>query len=96
MDLERLPSPFGGGKYDLTRSGIEQQMVRSIRIEAEGYEPAEFLGFADSLEDVAHDFKLRKAALLAGVIRGLDGQPLAGVDVTSTGRATGPGSRTGG
>ncbi len=64
-------------------------MVRSIRIEAEGYEPAEFLGFADSLEDVAHDFRLRKVAPLAGIIHGLDGQPLAGVDVTFNGSGYG-------
>jgi hypothetical protein len=72
---------FGGGQFDLISSNIEQDMRRSIRIEAEGYEPAEFLGFHDSLEDVAHDFKLRKAAPLAGVVRGPDGRPLAGVDV---------------
>ncbi len=60
-------------------------MLRSIRIEAEGYEPAEFLGFLDNVEDIAHDFKLRKAAPLTGIVRGPDGQPLAGVDVALSG-----------
>ncbi len=60
-------------------------MYHSIRIEAEGYEPAEFLRFHDSLEDVAHDFRLRKAAMLAGIVRGPDGRPLEDVDVTLIG-----------
>jgi hypothetical protein len=76
---------FGGGKFELTRSDIEQQMVHSIRIEAEGYEAAEFLGFPDGLEDIAHDFKLRKATPLAGIVRGPDGRPMAGVDVALSG-----------
>ena len=79
------PRSFGGGKFDLTGPNIEQDGYHSIRIEAEGYEPAEFLRFHDSLEDVAHDFKLRKAAMLAGIIRGPDGRPMAGVDVTLIG-----------
>ena len=76
---------FGGGRFDLTGSNIEQDTYSSIRIEADGYEPAEFLRFHDSLEDVEHDFRLRKAAGLAGIVRGPDGQPLADVDVAIRG-----------
>jgi hypothetical protein len=76
---------FGGGRYDLTRSAIEQQMVHSIRIEAEGYEAAEFLGFSDNREDVAHDFQVREAAMLSGIVRGPDGRPMDGADVTLNG-----------
>ena len=76
---------FGGGRFDLTDSGIEQQMNRSIRVESEGYEPAEFLGFSDSLEDVAHDFKLRKAARLARIVRGPDGRSMSEVIVALVG-----------
>ena len=53
---------------------------RSIRIEAEGYLPAELIGFRDDAEDIAHDFKLRKAIPLSGIVRGPDGQPLAGAE----------------
>jgi hypothetical protein len=76
---------FGGGKFDMAGPDIEQQMVHSIRIESDDYEPAELLGFSDSLEDVAHDFRLRKATSLSGIIRGPDGRPLAGVDVALDG-----------
>src|SRR5262249_1381670 len=55
------------------------------RAEAEGYEPAEFIGFHDSQEDVAYDFKLRKAAPFSGIVRGPDGRPMAGVDVVLDG-----------
>jgi protocatechuate 3,4-dioxygenase beta subunit len=76
---------FAGGQYDLTRSGIEQQMVHSLRVEADGYEAADFLGFPDGTEDLAHDFSLHRAVRLAGVVRGADGRPMAGVDVVLTG-----------
>jgi RNA polymerase sigma factor (sigma-70 family) len=79
------PHSFTGGKFDLTGPNIEQGGYRSIRIEAEGYEPAEFLRFRDSLEDVAHDFKLKKAVPLSGIVRGPDGRPVAGVDVGLSG-----------
>ena len=79
------PRSFGGGKFDLTGPNNEQDVYHSIRIEAEGYEPAEFLRFHDSLEDVAHDFRLRKAAMLAGIVRGPDGRPLEDVNVTLIG-----------
>ena len=70
------------GKYDL-HGGLfpDQGFNRSIRIEAEGYLPAELLGFRDDAEDIAHDFKLRKAAPLSGIVRGPDGKPLAGAKV---------------
>ena len=73
---------FTAGKYDL-RGGLfpDQGMNRSIRIEAEGYRPAEFLGFRDDAEDIGHDFTLRKAAPLAGIVRDWNGKPLAGAEV---------------
>jgi AhpC/TSA family len=76
------PRRFAGGRFDLLGPDFEQDAYSSIRIEAEGYESAEFLRFHDGLEDVAHDFELRRAAPLAGIVRGLDGRPMAGVDVT--------------
>ncbi len=74
--------PLGNGRYDL-RGGLfpDQGLNRSIRIEAEGYLPAELLGFRDDAEDIAHDFKLRKATPLSGVVRGSDGKPVAGAEV---------------
>jgi RNA polymerase sigma factor (sigma-70 family) len=74
-----------GGKFDLTGSDSEQEIYRSIRIEADGYVPVEFMRFHDSLEDVVHDFKLKKATPLVGIVRGPDGRPLAGVDVALSG-----------
>ncbi len=59
----------------------DQGFNRSIRIEAEGYLPAELLGFRDDAEDVAHDFKLRKAQTITGIVRGHDGKPVAGAEV---------------
>jgi RNA polymerase sigma factor (sigma-70 family) len=77
--------PFGGGRFDLIEHYPDQDTYHSIRIEAEGYEPAELIGYHDSQEDVAHDFKLRKAARLTGIVRGPDGRPMAGVDVAISG-----------
>ena len=58
---------FAGGRYDIP-DGLfpDQGFRRSIRIEADGYLPGEFLGFLDNVEDIAHDFKLRKASPLIG------------------------------
>ena len=63
----------------------DQGFNRSIRIEAEGYLPDELIGFRDDAEDIAHDFKLRKAAPLSGIVRGPDGKPLAGAKVGLSG-----------
>ena len=73
---------FTNGRYDVP-DGLfpDQGLHRSIRIEADGYLPGEFLGFLDNVEDIAHDFKLRKAAPLTGIVRGPDGRPIAGADV---------------
>jgi len=84
--LQGSARPFGAGTFDLP-DGLfpDQGFPRSIRIEAEGYVPGELLGFLDNVEDVAHDFKLRRAATLTGIIRGPDGRPLAGADVALSG-----------
>ena len=92
------PGHSAAASYDLPERPLPRPgIVRSIRIEAEGYVPAEFLGFLDNVEDVAHDFKLRKAAPLTGIIRGPDGQSAGrrrcGPERVAT---TMPGSRTAG
>jgi hypothetical protein len=84
--LQGSARTFGAGKFDLPNGLFpDQGYPRSIRIEAEGYQPGELLGFLDNQEDVAHDFKLRKSRPLEGIIRGPDGRPLAGVDVALSG-----------
>ena len=59
--------------------------LRSIRIEADGYEPAESLGFPGDAEDVVRDIKLRKdtrrKVALSGIVRGPDGRPIADAEV---------------
>ena len=74
------------GRFDLTgEPSPDQGSRRSIRIEADGYEPAELRDFLDNEEDVSRDFKLRrsarKAIALTGIVRGPDGRPLAGAEV---------------
>jgi RNA polymerase sigma factor (sigma-70 family) len=73
---------LGNGRFDL-RGGLfpDQGFNRSIRIEAEGYLPAELIGFRDDAEEITHDFKLHEAVPIKGVIRGPDGRPLADADV---------------
>ena len=70
---------FTDGRFDLTGgSSIDQGARRSIRIEADGYEPAEFLGFHDNVEDVAHDFRLRRRPQGDCADRGSSAAPTAG------------------
>ena len=77
---------MSNGRLEL-KGGLfpDQGLNRSVRIEAEGYLPAELVGFRDDAEDISHDFKLRKAAPLSGIVRGPDGQPLAGAKVGLSG-----------
>jgi RNA polymerase sigma factor (sigma-70 family) len=79
LNQDASKNQFTAGKYDL-HGGLfpDQGLNRSIRIEAEGYLPAELLGFRDDAEDLVHDFKLRKAVPLSGIVRGAGDQPLAG------------------
>ncbi len=73
---------FTGGRYDIPDGPFpDQGFRRSIRIEADGYLPGEFLGFLDSDEDVAHDFRLVRAEPLTGIVRGPDGRVVVGADV---------------
>jgi RNA polymerase sigma factor (sigma-70 family) len=77
---------FTQGLFDLS-GGLfpDQGFKRSIRIEADGYAPAELIGFRDDAEEIAHDFKLVKAAHLSGIVRGPDGRALAGAMVGLSG-----------
>ncbi|HZW31229.1 MAG TPA: sigma-70 family RNA polymerase sigma factor, partial [Isosphaeraceae bacterium] len=77
---------FTNGRFDLTGDlSVDWDERRSIRIEADGYESAELIGFAANADDIAHDFRLRKATRksvpLTGIVRGADGRSLAGVEV---------------
>ncbi len=77
---------FADGRFELTgERSSDQDTFRSIRIEADGYEPAEWRDFSDHEDDVAHDFKLRRTArkpiALTGVVRDAGGRPIAGADV---------------
>jgi hypothetical protein len=54
----------------------------AVRIEADGYLPAESRVFHDADgPTVSLEFKLKKGQPLTGVVRGPDGQPVAGADV---------------
>ena len=66
-----------GGRFDLSYATARDKNSRqSIRIEADGYKPVEFLGFPADAEVVERDFKLHKATPFSGIVRGPDGQPL--------------------
>ncbi len=70
------------GRFDLRGLFVDQGANRAIRIEAEGYLPSELVGFRDDAEEVAHDFKLNRARTITGIVRGRDGKPVAGAEVT--------------
>ena len=76
---------FTDGRFNLTRDPSTDEAARcSIRIEADGYDPAELREFLDDQEEVAHDFKLRRTTRrppLTGIVRGPDGRPMAGLEV---------------
>ena len=77
---------FTAGRFDMTGDrSSDQDVHRSIRIEADGYDPAEWRDFSDNEEDIAHEFKLRrttrKAVALTGIVRDAAGRPVAGADV---------------
>lgn len=70
----------GGGKFefDVTypRTGY------AVRIESDGYLPADSKVFHDSDgPTVSLDFKLKRGQPLAGVVRGTDGKAVAGADI---------------
>ena len=73
---------FTNGQFDLSGYFVLDEDGRhSVLIEAEGYQPDDFVGFTGNAEDVAHDFKLRKATPFSGIVRSPDGRPLAGAEV---------------
>ncbi len=79
---------FTDGRYDVAGDDSpERGEPLSLRIEADGYEPAECLGLPGDAEEIARDVRLhqdprRKASVaLAGIVRGPDGRPVAGADV---------------
>lgn len=63
---------------------VQPEISWRLRIEADGYMPAESRIFrlnGDDRGEVRHDFKLTKSAPLTGTIIGTDEMPLAGADV---------------
>jgi beta-lactamase regulating signal transducer with metallopeptidase domain/uncharacterized GH25 family protein len=70
------------GRYEIS---IEQEgFSRLVRVEADGYMPAESRDFQPYNPDkgrITYDFKLHKAAPLTGTVLGLDGKPLANADI---------------
>lgn len=73
---------ISNGRYEIT---IRQEgFSRLVRVEAEGYMPAEsrvFRPYNPDKGEITYDFKLRKAAPMTGLVLGLDGKPLADADV---------------
>ena len=70
------------GRYETTI--VQENFLFRVRVEAEGYMPAEsriFRAYDPDEGVVTYDFKLRKAAPLTGTVLGLDGEPLADAEV---------------
>ena len=70
------------GRYEITIA--QEGFSRLVRVEAEGYMPAEsrvFRPYDPDKGEITYDFRLHKAAPLTGTVLGLDGKPLAGADV---------------
>ena len=70
-----------GGAYDETDLFPDQGLIRSLRVEADGYLPSEFLGFRDDDGEIVHDFKLTRGAGLSGTVELPDGRPAEGAVV---------------
>lgn len=85
-DIGYPPLTITNGRYEIN---VTQERCRWIRVQAEGYMPAiTEIPSPSSPEtgSVTCNIKLRKAALLAGAVLGLDGQPLADAEVFLTKR----------
>ena len=70
------------GRYEITI--VQEGFPSLVRVEAEGYMPAEsrvFRPYHPDKDEITYDFKLRKAVPLSGTVLGLDGKPLANADV---------------
>jgi beta-lactamase regulating signal transducer with metallopeptidase domain len=73
---------FTGGRYTIKH--VEPYEGYAVRIEADGYKPADSRLFQPGEVSPTFDFTLTRAGaadLLTGVVLGLDGQPAAGVEV---------------
>jgi peroxiredoxin len=79
-----------GGAYDEVGLFPDQGLTRSLRVEADGYAPGVLLGFKDDAGEIVHEFKLKRASGVSGVVTGLDGKPLAGAVVALTSRSLRP------
>ncbi len=69
------------GRYEFVFAGLAPKLPRSLRVEAEGYLPAESRAYQNDEGDQTFDVRLRRSANVAGVIRLPDGSPLAGAQV---------------
>jgi len=67
------------GKFELDIT--DPHPGHAVRVEAEGYLPAESRVFKDTEPTVSLELKLKKGHGLAGTLRTPDGKPLAGADV---------------
>ncbi len=75
-----------GGKFDLTGLFPDQDMVRSLRIEADGYLPGTSEPFKDNEAEVEFAFRLKRGASLGGTVRDREGRPVPGVKIAVTER----------
>jgi peroxiredoxin len=68
-----------GGRYSMNFDSPEKQTY--VRVEVPGYEPAESRAFRSDEGAVIQDFRLKPAAVIAGVVLLPDGRPAAGAEV---------------
>jgi peroxiredoxin len=85
--------PRPGGKFDFNigypRDGY------AVRIEADGYLPEESKPFNSNQPNITLDFKLKKAATIAGVVKTPAGDPVAGAEIALVLPPNGPYIRNG-
>ncbi len=70
-----------GGRYELSFDDIIAQFPRAVRIEAEGYLPAESPAYRDDGGDQVFDARLRPGPGVEGFVKRPDGGPADGAEV---------------